>query len=467
MSSFSVKNKKISVLGMARSGKALAEALIGLGASVLISEVKSNGEMEAVKNELAHLPLEWETGGHTDRIYKGRDLVVISPGVSIYTPVLIEAKQAGVPVVSELEIAFLLARSPFVAITGTNGKSTTSTMIHQALLNDGRKSYLAGNIGIPLIGEVGKIEPEAWITAEVSSFQLEAVDKFKPHVAVLTNITSDHIDRHGSFDAYVMAKANLFRKQDADDFAVLNADNPAVMSIDGLVPSRKLYFSRKKPVQQGAYYENGYVKVQFRDFLDRHYLKWEDMPLRGVHNLENTLALVCVCTALGVSRKAVIKTLMEFKNLHYRMEYVDTINGISFYNDSKGTNPDAVRASLESLNVPVVIIAGGTDKNLDFYPLAEKIKELTVHAVLIGQSRMKIKEALEKAGSNSFTVVDDLSLEGFKKAIKVAFNLCPKGGAVLLSPSCASFDMFRNAEHRGEMFDFYVREMKRENEEKI
>lgn len=460
-----LKNKKVSVIGAARSGTALAEVLTRQGAEVLISDCKSEDELKDVREKLSHLQLQWETGGHTDRVYKDRDLVIISPGVSIHSEVVQNARQAGVKVISEVELAFLLGKAPFIAVTGTNGKSTTVSLIHSVITEAGYKSYLAGNIGIPLIGEVEKIPPDAWVCAEISSFQLEAVDRFRPRVGLLLNITADHLDRHKSFEEYKMAKANLFKNQTPDDFAILNADDDQVVSLVPRIQSRKLYFSRKKRVFPGAYFENGFIKWT-SNHHEQVLFPWEMIPLKGVHNLENVLAAVCATRAIGIKPGPFLKALQEFKPLHYRMEYVDTIGGIKFYNDSKGTNPDAIRASLESFREPVVIIAGGYDKGFDFAPLAQKINQYAHGAVLIGQARNKIADALKSEDFDNYRVVDDMSMQGFKSAIKKAFQMCPGGGVVLLSPSCASFDMFRRAEHRGAVFNKFVEELKKEYYEK-
>ncbi len=457
------KNKKVSILGLARSGKALARALSRKGAHILVSDVKTSSALTDVMKELSGLNLEWETGGHTDRIYKNRDIIIISPGISIYTPILQEAMEKGVPVVSEVEIAFLLTDASFIAVTGTNGKSTTSTLIHQSLINSGKNAYLAGNIGIPLVGEVEKIPPGGWITAEISSFQLEAVERFHPHIAVLLNITNDHIDRHGSFEKYRNAKANLFNCQVKNDFAVLNADDPSTELLTPRIKSKKLYFSRTRPVKEGAYFEDG--KIIFADGSHKKAIfSWARFPLQGVHNIENTLAAACVCHIVGIDFIHLRNALESFRHLHYRMEFVAEIDKVQFYNDSKGTNPDAVRASLESFNEPVILIAGGTDKGLDFMPLAKKIQKYAHGVVLIGESREKIARALEHIGFTNYAVNNDLSLNGFNNAIQQSFQLSPRPGVVLLSPSCASFDMFNNAEHRGAVFNQFVKEMKQDHE---
>ncbi|MCD4784728.1 MAG: UDP-N-acetylmuramoyl-L-alanine--D-glutamate ligase [Candidatus Eremiobacteraeota bacterium] len=466
MNKINLENKKISVLGIGKSGEALARVLSTHGARVLLSDSRSADALAGLREDLSRYDLEWETGGHTDRIFKNRDLVVVSPGVSIHLPVLQRAMKEGVHVIGEVEMAYRLSNSPFIAVTGTNGKSTTTTLIHETLKTAGEKSHLAGNIGIPLVGEVEKISENAWITSEISSFQLEAVEQFKPKVAVLLNITSDHIDRHISFSEYVNAKGNIFNNQNFEDFAILNADDEIVRSFKDKVKSRVLLFSRKHEVEEGAYFSDGFLRYRFNG-EDRVLFSWEMIPLKGVHNLENVLAVVCVCLAAGVKIDNLLRTLQNFVPLRYRLEFVEKINTISFYNDSKGTNPDAVRASLESFREPLILIAGGTDKDLDFSGLASHIKKNAIHTVLIGESRLKIASALKDAGYEEFTVIDDMSMEGFRNSIHTAYKMTPPGGVVLLSPSCASFDMFKRAEHRGEMFNQFVRELKRDNEEKV
>lgn len=453
-------------MGIARSGKALAKVLSVMGARLFLSDKKTSQELSTILRELAEFPLEAETGGHTDRVYQGKDLIIISPGVSIKNPILEKAKENGVPIISEVEMAFLLSRAPFIAITGTNGKSTTSTLTHKSILADGKFSHLAGNIGNPLVEEVLQIPPHGWITAEISSFQLEAVEQFRPRIAALLNVTTDHLDRHADFREYLETKGRIFSQQRPEDYAVLNADDAGVMSLVDGIPSRKFFFSRTKRVETGAFLEDGFLKTSFNG-EEKTVAPWDSIPLKGLHNLENVLATICIARAAGVRMESVLKALEEFKPLHYRMEYVDTIRGVEFYNDSKGTNPDAVRASLFSFEKPLILIAGGTDKGLDFLPLAKNIKERAKGAVLIGQSRGKIAEALASIDFSNYFIVDDMSLDGFKGAIKKAWDMAPEIGVVLLSPSCASFDMFNHAEHRGEMFNKFVGELKAENEEAV
>ncbi len=466
MTEINLTDKRIGVLGLGKSGIALARVLTKRGAHVLISDSKTKEQLADMIKELDGVNVELETGGHTSRLYDNMDMVVISPGASINLPILQDAYAAGVSVISEVEMAYLLAKAPFIAITGTNGKSTTTTLTHETLLAAGKQSYLAGNIGIPLVGEVGTIPEDAWITSEISSFQLEAVEKFHPRVGVVLNVTTDHIDRHNSITEYALVKARLFMNHTHDDYAVLNADDQLVLDVTTHIKSHIFYFSTEKEVEEGAFLRDGNIVARFNG-IERVFFPVKEIPLRGKHNLKNVLAVSCICLSTGVEPQYLIEAMKNFKPLHYRMEYVDTINGVSFYNDSKGTNPDAVRASLESFSEPLTLIAGGTDKNLDFSELAVNIKEKTLWSVLIGESRFKIADSLKNVGCHNYTIFDDMTLSGFKESMRLAMEKTPQGGVVLLSPSCASFDMFKRAEHRGEMFDQYVRELKKEYEKEV
>ena len=466
MTEMNLTDKRIGVLGLGKSGIALARVLTERGAQVLISDSKTKEQLADMIKELDGVNVELETGGHTSRLYDNMDMVVISPGASINLPILQKAFAAGVSVISEVEMAFLLAKAPFIAITGTNGKSTTTTLTHETLLAAGKESYLAGNIGIPLVGEVGSIPEDAWITSEISSFQLEAVEKFHPRIGAVLNVTTDHIDRHNNITEYALVKARLFMNHTPEDFAVLNADDQLVLDVTSHIKSRILYFSTEREVKEGAFLREGNIVTRLNG-MERVFFPVKEIPLRGKHNLKNVLAVSCICLAAGVEPEYLVTAMKNFKPLHYRMEYVDTINGVRFYNDSKGTNPDAVRASLESFTEPLTLIAGGTDKNLDFSELAVNIRERALWSILIGDSRFKIADALKKADYHNYTIFDDMTLSGFKQSMRLAMEKTPSGGVVLLSPSCASFDMFKRAEHRGEMFDQYVRELKTEYEKEV
>ncbi|MHB2016099.1 MAG: UDP-N-acetylmuramoyl-L-alanine--D-glutamate ligase [Candidatus Xenobia bacterium] len=416
-----LKGQRVSVIGLGKSGISLAHTLTGLGAQVLASDRRPVAELPA-------LPCEVEGGGHTARVWQDRDLVVISPGVPFDLPILQEARQHGVPVIGEVELAYRLSPAPIIAITGTNGKSTTTTLIYEMLRAAGRDAILAGNIGIPMTGEVVHAQPGGWIVAEISSFQLESIETFRPHVAVVLNVTSDHLDRHPSFEAYVAAKARIFENQTESDFAVLNDDDPVVREMHSR--AQVLRFSRGQAIEVPA-----------------------ECPLQGPHNLENILAAATVANALNVPPEALQQALRNFHPLHHRMERVGVVNGVIFIDDSKGTNPGAVIAALESVQTPIVLIAGGKDKLMEFDTLARAMARRVKAAVLIGEAAPRIEAAARAEGMTALHRTTT-----FEAAVQRAQELAAPGDTVLLSPACASFDMFRSAEERGEIFARLVRE---------
>jgi len=449
-----LKGKKITIMGLGRSGKALAEILLKEGASVFISDRSTD---EALRESLAALSQKGvlhETGGHSRSVYEGKDLVIISPGVSTHAPVLREAREHGIPVIGEVELAYHFARSiPLVAVTGTNGKSTTVSLIHTMLTTWGKKSLLAGNIGTPLAGEVYKNPDMDFIVAEISSFQLETIASFKPYIGIVLNITTDHIDRHGSMDEYMLAKARLFENQDGDEYAVLNAEDPGCMRIARMVGSRCCYFSSRGPVARGAYVEGSDLFWKADGPCER-VLSLSRIPLQGIHNMENVLALVSVAKILGVPVHVIIEAMKAFEPLHHRVEYVATVKGVDYYDDSKGTNPGAVIAALQRFDRPVILIAGGKDKNMDFGELGEHIARRVKTLVVIGETADRIAAAAEAHGMK-----DIRKAPTFREAIETCAASASPGDVVLLSPSCASFDMFCSAEERGDIFKSMVKEM--------
>ncbi len=440
-------------MGLGRSGKALAHLLVNKGAEVLVSEIKKPEGPDADIEALRAKGVQFELGGHSDKVYNGKDLIIISPGISIYNPFLIEAKKAGVPVIGEIEVAFSLTRAPLIAVTGTNGKSTTVSLIHKILEDSGKKAVLAGNIGIPLVAEIEKNPDAEWIVAEVSSFQLETVRDFNPHIGVVMNITDDHMDRHHSLQEYIDAKARLFRNHSPDDYAVLNEDDENVRTIIPKIRSKVRTFSRTREVERGVFLKGD--EIFWSDgALEKRLLTVDEIPLIGNHNVENVMAAAAVCAIIGVDGAHVVRSLPDFKALHHRIQYVATINGVRFYDDSKGTNPGAVIAALESFQDPIILIAGGKDKDMDFSLLAEVMAKKLKKLIVIGETAKKIADAARSKG-----VSDIESAAAFEEAVHKALVSARPGDVVLLSPACASFDMFRSAEERGDIFIQIVREM--------
>jgi UDP-N-acetylmuramoylalanine--D-glutamate ligase len=428
---------------------------------VLVSDTRPVADLQSALADLADLPVEIESGGHTDRALQA-DLLVVSPGVSVHHPMVRRALALGMPVMGEVEIAWRLSPVPFVAVTGTNGKSTTATLIHQML---GPRSILAGNIGNPLVAEVAGAPSGGFVVAEVSSFQLETVHAFRPRVAVLTNITPDHLDRHPDLDEYFAAKARLFALQGPEDAAVLSADDPEADRMARLLeqgalpawlpgfpaPSRPacpclLRFSVRGPVARGAWFEDGFVWYRGDGQAERLFA-WGFPGLPGPHNLANSLAAVTSARWLGVGAEDIQRALSSHHPLHHRMEEVGRPGGVRFIDDSKGTNPGSVEAALDSYAEPILLIAGGKDKGTDFTELGRAIARRARMLLLIGEAAPRLESSARAAGMSAI-----LSCTSLQEAVQAAWKNAQPGDVVLLSPACASFDMFRSAEDRGRQF---------------
>jgi len=452
ISALELKGLRVAVLGAGRSGLALAQVLRARGARVLLSDSRPRNELPIEIEQLSGVELE--AGGHSKAVCNDTDLVCISPGIRIDLPVLEEARQQNIPIMGEIEVAFRLAAAPFVAVTGTNGKGTTVSLIHGMLEAAGIPSLLAGNIGTPLVGVVDRLGSDGYIVAEISSFQLESISTFRPFIAMVLNITPDHQDRHPSYDHYLAAKARIFENQGPDDLAILNADDPGSSSLASRVHSRLHWFSRRECRLPGAWLEEGNIMVDLGEG-PRLILAADSLPLRGPHNQENVMAAALAASLLGVAPRTVQKEIQDFKPLHHRLEFVGKIKGVAFYDDSKGTNPEAVMAALESFTNPV-IIAGGRDKGLDFAALGQALARRARGLVSIGEAGPRIAQAACQAGLGA---VD--SAGSLEEAIVKAGTMAAPDGVVVLSPACASFDMFRSAEERGDIFARLVREMGR------
>lgn len=453
--------RRVAVLGLGKSGVALARELTGRGARVLLSDTRPREAVAEAIADLGDLPVDLETGGHTQAVLEG-DLLVISPGVSVHQPLVQEAIRKGVPVMGEVEVAWRLSPVPFVAVTGTNGKSTTATLIHEMLRE---RSILAGNIGNPLVAEVSQAPAGGYVVAEISSFQLETVHDFRPRVAVLTNVTPDHLDRHPDLDEYFAAKARLFALQGPEDAAVISADDPeadrlARLLQEGALPPwlpgfpapsgparpQLLRFSGRGPVERGAWYQDG--QVWYRDGGEPERLfAWGFDGLPGPHNLANALAAVAVARWLGAGVPEMVAALERHRPLHHRLEEVGRPGGVRFVDDSKGTNPGSVEAALEAFSEPILLIAGGKDKGTDFTGLGRTIARRAKALLVIGEAAPRLEASVRAAGMDRIHPCRTL-----QEAVETAWKKAQPGDVVLLSPACASFDMFRNAEDRGRQF---------------
>ena len=439
-----LKDKRVLVVGLGKSGVASALFVQKRGARATVSDSKPEAELREEILALLDQGITVETGGHGDRTFRGQDLIVVSPGVPVDAPQLEQARSLGEPVIGEVELAARFLRGPVVAITGANGKTTTTTLAGE-ILSAGKASVLVGgNIGTPAISLVEQAGPETWIVLEVSSFQLETIVDFRPRIAVILNITPDHLDRHKTFENYVNAKARIFENQKADDFTVLNADDATTAALAPRSRGQIVWLSRKKEVETGAFVRDG--KIFFRDRAgQREIMLVSEIPLKGAHNLENVLAAVAVGALAGCQPAQIRQAVVNFKAVEHRLEFVARVGGVDYYNDSKATNVDATIKALESFPANVHLILGGKDKGSDYSVLNDLLRQRVKRVYTIGAAAGKIETQIAGAAG----IVPSRTLEN---AVRMASESAVAGDIVLLAPACASFDQFQNYEHRGRVF---------------
>jgi len=433
------KDKRVTVVGMARSGVAAARSLDELGAIVTVTDKKPVDQLAEQIKALGNGRVTVVAGGHPDRIFIETDLIVLSPGVP-KIPQIELALRHGAKVISELELAWLMSGSPYVGITGTNGKSTVTTLVGLMLEQSKKKVLVAGNIGNALTEDPQLLTGQDWIVAELSSFQLEDIETFRPRVATVLNITQDHLDRYSTITEYGEAKARIFMNQRREDFLVLNFDDPRVKAFTNRTSATVVPFSRLQRFNPGACVFDGDLL-----FNGRRIIGMDEIKIKGVHNLENALAAVAVSLCAGADSRAVAAVLREFPGLEHRLEFVREKDGITYINDSKGTNVGAVVKSVEGFTQPVILIAGGLDKGSDFSPLNDLFKKKVKLLILIGKAADKMAEVLGTANETLFA-------KTLQDAVTLASHRAQAGDVVLLSPACASFDMFRDFEDRGKQF---------------
>ena len=449
-SSFELRGKKVLVIGLARTGVATSLFCTARGAAVTATDTRAGAEFGDVLATLRDAGVQLELGGHSEKTLAERDLVIPSPGVPADAPILRAAREKGLTVWSEVELAFRFLKGRLIGITGSNGKTTTTSLIEHILRGSGFSTLLAGNIGTPLISCVDAATERTWIVAELSSFQLELIESFRPHISVFLNLTPDHLDRHGSMDAYGAAKARIFENQAGGDFAVLNADDEASKKQAPKGP-RVFWFSRKETVEQGVCLVG--ESIVFRnDGKEERVLRRSEIPLAGAHNLENVLAAVGAARLAGVEPADIAKGVRSFAGVEHRLEFVAEHNGVRYYNDSKATNVDATLKALDAFRGRILVILGGKDKGSDYTVLRQALREKSVLALLIGAAADKIEPqiagsvAIERAGT-------------LERAVEIAAHTAQPGDIVLLAPACASFDQFQNYEHRGRVFKELVRQL--------
>jgi UDP-N-acetylmuramoylalanine--D-glutamate ligase len=446
-----VNGKRVLVVGLGKSGVASALFLKARGARVTVSDTKTEDELRGEIPVLLDQGIAVETGGHGERTFRGQDLIVVSPGVPVDAPPLVQARALGETVIGEIELAARFTLGPIVAITGSNGKTTTTALAGEVVAAGGYPTAVGGNIGTPAISLVEQAKADTITVLEVSSFQLETIQAFRPRIAVILNVTPDHLDRHRTFAAYTDAKARIFENQKGDDFAVLNADDPTCVELAARTRAQVFWFSRKKEVKQGAHVSGG--RILFRDPAgQKEILLAAEIPLKGSHNVENALAAVCVGMLMRCPPEKIAQTIRNFKAVEHRLEYVATIRGVEYFNDSKATNVDATIKALESFPANIHIILGGKDKGSDYTVLNDLLRQRVKRVYTIGAAADKIESHIKGAA-------EIVHAETLDNAIKRAAAIAQPGDIVLLAPACASFDQFQNYEHRGRVFKEVVREL--------
>lgn len=433
--------KKVLVVGLGKSGVAAAEFLQARGAHVIANDAQPLDNI-AIAAQLQAQGIEVVGGSHPITLFENAELIVASPGVPLALEPFQKAMAAGVPIISEIELAARFLQGRLIGITGSNGKTTTTTLIGEVLKNAGLPTQVGGNIGTPLISLVETSRADGFTVIELSSFQLEAVESLHLFAAVLLNITPDHLDRYASMDDYAAAKANIFRNQTPEDLAVLNADDPRVAAME--TKAHKAFFSNKREMEEGIFLRGDEV-ISRANGVERILISRNEIGIRGAHNLENVMATLAVGLACGASPDSMRETIRNFKGVEHRLEFVAEINGVKFYNDSKATNVDSTIKALEAFERGVIVILGGKDKGGDYAPLVPLIQTRCEHVILIGAAANKIAAALgdTKPLHRAATMED---------AVALGAQLANAGDIVLLAPACASFDMFDNYEHRGRVF---------------
>jgi UDP-N-acetylmuramoylalanine--D-glutamate ligase len=446
-----LSGKKAAIIGVGKTGLATARFLAGRGVRMAVTDAKPVSAWGEARTALENLHAELTFAPYGPEILAGVDWVIPSPGIYPANPMLVEAVRRGIPVLSELELASRFITTPIVAITGTNGKTTVTTLLGELLRLAGKTVFVGGNIGDPLIGYADGPQQAEWAVVEVSSFQLQWAETFHPRVAMLLNVTTDHIDYHGSFAAYREVKESLFARQTARDLAILNADEPATAPLAGRLSVRTELFSSLRPVDRGIFLSGERLVHLLADGKREEY-PVSMIHLPGRHNVENVMAAILAARECGCEPPEIVRAVEGFRGIAHRIQFVGEKNGVLFYDDSKGTNVGAVVRALESFEKPVILLLGGRDKEGDFETLAPSIRRGVKELVLFGEAREKIDRLL--GGAVKTTLAATL-----KEAVGMAYRSATPGDVILLSPGCASFDEFRDYKERGNRFQEWVRQL--------
>lgn len=443
--------KKALVCGMARSGIAAAKLLNRLGARVTLQDMKKREEISDDVLALEGEGIVLYTGANPDEIACAQDLIVLSPGIPCDLPFIAAAEEAGIEVISEVELAYRLTPCPITAITGTNGKTTTTTLTGEIMKTAYSGTAVVGNIGIPYSEEVERLTEKDWVVAEISSFQMEKAKEFHPHISAVLNITPDHLNRHKTMDVYIAMKERVFAKQTAADFCILNHGDETCRKMADKTAAKVFFFDSSETLAEGIYLDGDAIEVRW-GAINETLIHVDELQILGVHNYENVMAAAAMAICAGISLDAIRKVLKGFAGVAHRIEYVATVDGVDYYNDSKGTNVDASIRAVLAMKKPIVLIGGGYDKGSSFDEWTKLFPGRVKHLVLIGVTAPKVRASAEKFG---FTAISDC--ETFEEAVDLCREKAEDGDCVLLSPACASWGMFDNYEQRGDMFKEQVR----------
>jgi len=448
-----LKNKRVLVVGLGKSGLSAAMFLRARGARVTVSDTRSALALAHDIPELLEAGIMVESGGHGLLTFRRQDLIVVSPGVPMDTPEVRQAISFGLPVIGEVELASRFLQGQIVAITGSNGKTTTTSLVGKIFSDAGLPTLVGGNIGLPVIDLVEMSTPETTSVLEVSSFQLETIEDFHPHIAAVLNITPDHLDRHGSFENYAAAKTRITERQGAEDFLVLNAEDKATQMVAAKTKAQIFWFSGRRPIKQGAFVHGESIVFVAREGAKAEpVMPVSEIHLKGSHNVENVLAAVCAARLAGISAEVIRRAVGDFKAVEHRLELVKCVHGVEFYNDSKATNVDAAMKAVGSFDGGIHLILGGKDKDSDYSTMNDLLRERVKAVYTIGSAAEKIERQLHG-------VVKMVQAGTMQTAVHEAAKAAVSGDVVLLSPACSSFDQFENYEHRGQIFRQIVNEL--------
>ncbi len=449
-----IKDKKVLVVGLGKSGIAALEAMVKLDADVYVQDSKTADAVDA--ELLAYMQENDVTGyfGETPEDMAQFDMLILSPGVPPELPFIQKAEKAGAEVIGELEVAYRFGKGRYVALTGTNGKTTTTTLVGEIFEKSGRETHVVGNIGVAVVSKSLDVDDDAWLVTETSSFQLETICDFKPVVSAILNLTPDHLNRHKTMENYGAAKARIFENQDESQYLVINYDDKVCFELAKECKAKIVPFSRKEELEFGAFVKDEYIVIKNEQGELIRFCKTDELNIPGTHNLENALAAVAVAYFAGIDAEVITKALVEFQGVEHRIEFCGEVDGVRFVNDSKGTNPEASIKAIDAMKGGVILIAGGYDKGSTFDELIEAFNGKVKHMVLLGKTAPMIKETAEKLGFTASVIVEDM-----EQCVNEAFRLAEKGDNVLLSPACASWDMYKSFEQRGDHFKECVKKL--------